>query len=56
MKCTECSSKPLYRGIVEVVCTQCGKRTYTDPAFKTHVCHHCSEQMKLCQYCGVSVK
>jgi len=50
MVCKDCQTKPLARGIKNIVCFCCGEKTMVNVR-SSHVCTPCSDAKGICEYC-----
>jgi len=52
--CKNCRGKSIVRGIKQINCLSCGKKTMVNYAY-TNICEDCSNALQKCQCCGEKI-
>ena len=55
MICKNCKNKSIARGIKQIKCFKCDKKTLVNYAY-SNICSECSDNLNICQYCGEVIK
>ena len=55
MLCDFCKSKPVAKGIKEIICFCCREKSMVNCAWNANLCEKCSNDRVRCVYCGKSM-